>query len=404
MVGRVKHRSRTPGVTTFALLATLYLLLSKASAGTVAPTVPYAEGEAEPEGEPEVEPEVISEDSKTEPEGEPGNLTQICLFVSLYVIIIIIILVGNIIVALTILSDKTLHGNVSNLYLLSLVTARASIAVFVIPARITGMFSEEYLGSILCRLCHFAAFGSHTASIFSIAAIAISKYIAITYEKKTMTMKQSVLVILLIWFFGFLYAIRAAVTNDLVIVTSTTGLSLWSCTTAPQYRHMSQYFVLVDMFCLFLIPLVIIVFCYSRVINKLSTFVISSKGGASVSVVDKQSQKAVRMLVILMVLFAICTMAPMLLNLYVLWGGERFESYPVVETVIYMFSYSNSWFNLIVFAIFRDDLRSAFKSMIRRSRCYPKSQVTPIMVVEEIHKALEKQDPQKQEALRMMEF
>ena len=34
-----------------------------------------------------------------------------------------------------------------------------------------------------------------------------------------------------------------------------------------------------------------------------------------------------------------------------------------------MFSYSNSWFNIIVFAYFRDDLRRSFARMLKTSRC-----------------------------------
>ena len=98
---------------------------------------------------------------------------------TLYSLIILIILVGNILVAMVIARSPKLRGNASNLYLLSLVLARASVAVFVIPARITGMFSEAYLGSALCKLCHFAALGSSAASVFSVVSIAISKYIQV---------------------------------------------------------------------------------------------------------------------------------------------------------------------------------------------------------------------------------
>ena len=38
------------------------------------------------------------------------------------------------------------------------------------------MFSEAYLGSILCKLCHYAALGSTASSVFSIVAIALVKY------------------------------------------------------------------------------------------------------------------------------------------------------------------------------------------------------------------------------------
>ena len=39
-----------------------------------------------------------------------------------------------------------------------------------------GMFSEAYLGSILCKVCHYAALGSTASSVFSIVVIALVKY------------------------------------------------------------------------------------------------------------------------------------------------------------------------------------------------------------------------------------
>ena len=68
------------------------------------------------------------------------------------------------------------------------------------------------------------------------------------------------------------------------------------------------------------------------------------------------------MLIILIALFTICTVSPILLKVYVLYVG-KFENLSIVENAMYMFSYSNSWFNLIVFAVFREDLREGFKNL-----------------------------------------
>ena len=49
---------------------------------------------------------------------------------------------------------------------------------------ISGMFSEAYLGSILCKLCHYAAMGSTASSVFSIIAIALVKYRSVKVSTK----------------------------------------------------------------------------------------------------------------------------------------------------------------------------------------------------------------------------
>ena len=47
----------------------------------------------------------------------------------------------------------------------------------------------------------------------------------------------------------------------------------------------------------------------------------------------------------------------------------QFEYKCFPENAVYMFSYSNSWFNIIVFAYFRDDLRRSFARMLKTSCC-----------------------------------
>ena len=239
---------------------------------------PQDEPSAEPETDPEDEPTDESESKSgggSESEGESEEEeeamaeiaeTELVLFIVLYSLCIFLIVFGNILVVVIITKDKQLRRNTTNLYLLSLVTARASIGVLVVPARITGLFSESYLGSILCKLCHFAAGGSAAASVFSIVAIAIVRYLEVVHGKdiKNLSMSRSILIVVLIWGLGFVYAIRFGIFNDLFIVRTGTKPT-WTCSIHTDYAEINEIFIFVDMLCLFLVPFVIILYCYGMV-------------------------------------------------------------------------------------------------------------------------------------------
>ena len=63
---------------------------------------------------------------------------------------------------------------------------------------------------------------------------------------------------------GFLYAIREAIVNDLVEY-DLNGSDYVSCIVSEEYKDTAKYFIFIDIFILFLIPLIIIVSNYARV-------------------------------------------------------------------------------------------------------------------------------------------
>ena len=58
---------------------------------------------------------------------------------------------------------------------------------------------------------------------------------------------------------------RSPFMNDLVTITPDGVVAFVSCTSSPEVTYINKYFVFVDTVCLFLIPLCIIVVCYSKV-------------------------------------------------------------------------------------------------------------------------------------------
>ena len=149
---------------------------------SVAETVGEAIAEGVPEPYPEAEP-IAEIDGGAEPEGESVEPSLMVSFIFLYSVIILLVVIGNCLVATVIIRSKLLKKNKVNWFLLSLIVARVVIGLFVVPARITGLFSEEYLQGIICKLCHYVGHGSSVASVFSIVGISITSYWRFVKEK-----------------------------------------------------------------------------------------------------------------------------------------------------------------------------------------------------------------------------
>lgn len=321
--------------------------------------VPEAEPEAEPEPESSAEPEVWVPGGSYEPEpaAEFSSDEEKYLWISLYAICMILIVTGDLLIIISIMKNKDLKKKVSNLFLLSLIFARTLIGVFVVPTRITALFSEDYLESVACKLCHFSALGSSATSVLSVVAVAMDKYVEFMrvednaekdsdgeLEKKRV--KKAKLVITGIWLLGHAYAIRNAFTVDMVDING-----IMRCTSTPDKAYLSKWFLLVDLLCLLVAPLCIITICYTRVIR------------VSLGQQNPQSLRTSQMLIVVMMLFVVCNIPPYTIGMLDAWSVGKFNIGINAELGIFLGSYSNSWLNVLVYLKFRLDIRQSIKMM-----------------------------------------
>ena len=305
-------------------------------------------------------------------ESEAGDDTLLISFIAAYSLIILLIIGGNGLVATILIRYRLMFKSVVNWYLLSLVISRIMIGLLVVPARITSLFSEEYLLSIICKLCHFVGHGSSVSSVFSIVGIAISTYWQLVKGSDLLkTQKSNFYAVVVIWIMGFTYSIQSPIITDLSIL-QVHGVDQWACTVDPDYYFISRYLVLCDCFLMFIIPFMITLFCYIRVIKMLATRLESNKKEhESISSSNLEALLKIRMIVTLMTLFTICSLAPVVCKMYLSWDGPPFTDISIITNGIYMFSYSNAWYNIIVFFIFRKDIRHGCINMF----CRPKTTV-----------------------------
>lgn len=293
-----------------------------------------------------------------------------------------------------------------------------SIGVLVVPARITGLFSEAYLGSFLCKICHYFALGSSASSVASTTAIAIIKYhqIVLKTSNVEIRIKRALRDVGIIWLVGHVYAIRAPIMNDLTVFRGRVA-----CTVTDNYRSVNSYLLFLDLALLFIVPMTFVLFCYVKLVlhlrrnddgkpelpaskpepndsqttgkaetrdvilvgeSKEKTDAVSDANTPreTVDVRNKpatentaQKRNSINMVMIVTILFVVCTIMPYIPRLYSFWQDNVIEQFALFETICYQISYSNAWINAIVILLFRQDIISSIRTMCSCSvKIFPK--------------------------------
>ena len=351
---------------------------AEAKPETEAENVPDSEGEhgskvesedgsnktetANPEsGKPESEPEGEDE-SHPVAEAVGGNL--LARWIALYSIFICLIVIGNVTIMCIVLKNKKSRKTQAGVFFVSLLVSRTTVALFVMPGRIVGLYSEQWMGSFICKSCHYFGDGSATVSVFSTMATALAKYRMIKNRPEIpfpTTIKQLVAM----WVVGYLWAIRSYILNDLYIVNTNLGPMI-ACITDPKANIMNAAFIFVDFACLFCLPAIIVVVYYTRSRKALNI----RRRTITIEHLNKHPSyfnqvRSIHMLVIVMQLFTVCHLSPYIFRfyLYVINANEFNVDFAEIERWLYWISYSNPWLNVIVYIYFQDDIKKGLKQM-----------------------------------------
>uniref|UniRef100_UPI00358EB656 beta-4C adrenergic receptor-like n=1 Tax=Myxine glutinosa TaxID=7769 RepID=UPI00358EB656 len=191
-------------------------------------------------------------------------------FGTFFIFLAIITVVGNILVLGAISSNKRLMQGVTNCFVSSLACADLLIGALIMPPgaslMLTGYWSA---GSTMCAVWFSIDILSVTASIETLCAIAIDRYVAITSPlryQSIMTRRRAYILIICVW-------VMSAAISILPI-----NLGWWrsddpaaqTCYDDPTCCDFitNKYFAVISSAISFYIPLIIMIFVYNRVLKE----------------------------------------------------------------------------------------------------------------------------------------
>eukprot|EP00112_Aurelia_sp_Birch-Aquarium-sp1_P014594 Seg3163.6 transcript_id=Seg3163.6/GoldUCD/mRNA.D3Y31 product="alpha-1A adrenergic receptor" protein_id=Seg3163.6/GoldUCD/D3Y31 len=310
------------------------------------------------------------------PGGSPHTSIELWVTVLRVVIMVLIFLAtitGNVLVCMCIYCKKEMRS-VTGMFLASLAVSDLGVGICCLPIAIAAIFKIDILSSK--ALCNFNAFSLvffFVASINTIMATSVYKYLTVGFPMNSVVTKRRVFyAILLIWATAFILAIGPVFGwNHYFLLKDRYQCSPKPPITANEYSH------LITLLCIgYAIPLPIMIFCYGRIycISK-SHFRRMRQNSVYDETLLKSEAYLIDTLLIVLVAFILCWFP---FVVYVIFGIFHFKIPIYLPIIAFTFGYGNSSINPIVYALRLPSFRQGFKEMV--VKCFKKKSMAPAYV------------------------
>nr|AKQ63034.1 orphan G-protein coupled receptor 24 [Platynereis dumerilii] len=305
----------------------------------------------------------------------PPGLVVLLSF--LYGSISLLAVVGNTLVITVIAKNKSMQ-TVTNFYIANLAIADVLIGIFSIPFQFQAALLQRWdLPEFLCPVAPFFKEMTVNVSIITLTVISIDRYMAIVHPLKPRCSRRvAKAVMAVVWTFSLCSGIPMAIIFSVEKEELYPGRYVYKC-----HPHFPKNDLVVDLgklYRLYLIivqyffPLIIICVAYFRVMY---TIWGNQAPGSAVDARDqklnKNKRKVIKMLVIVVAMFAFCWLPLQTYNLL----SEIFQEINLYRyiNIIWFCSHwlamSNSCCNPFIYGLLNERYKNAFRQLFRTCPC-----------------------------------
>ncbi|KAK3700424.1 hypothetical protein QZH41_004479 [Actinostola sp. cb2023] len=301
--------------------------------------------------------------------------------ITAYAVILMVSLIGNILIAAVILSNKKMKKP-TNYFILNMAISDLVIPTMVISRHIVQLYKqpisnfewemEGVLGVALCKIVFFLQDVSTAVSIFSLILITLDRFIAVVYPMKHYVMSNNVckVSIFMTWFIGMsLHAVYLYIYDVRSYGGTFVCYSYWD-KISDDFKAIVRNYYLSMFFILAVVPFVVMAGAYTVIILSLKRQSIPL--GDSFSDRQKRQRaererKILRMAIAIIVSFAILW-APYniyaFLNFFVYQNPPQPCWFPLFSFIGLYCAYANAAVNPCICFIFSQNFRHGFKQML----------------------------------------
>ncbi|XP_015268321.1 PREDICTED: galanin receptor type 1 [Gekko japonicus] len=250
----------------------------------------------------------------------------------------------------------------TNIFILNLSIADLAYLLFCVPFQSTVyMLPSWVLGTFICKFIHYFFTVSMLVSIFTLSAMSVDRYVAIVHSRRSSSLRVSrnaLLGVGVIWLLSIAMASPVAHYQRILHQETMNQTFCWEMW--PSQEHKKVYVVCTFVFG-YLLPLLLISFCYAKVLNHLHKKLrnMSKKSEAS-------KKKTAQTVLVVVVVFGISWLPHHIVHLWAEFGVFPLtQASFVFRVAAHCLAYSNSSVNPIIYAFLSENFRKAYKQVFK---------------------------------------
>ncbi|KAH1170498.1 neuromedin-K receptor [Mauremys mutica] len=289
---------------------------------------------------------------------------RIALWSLAYGGVVAVAVLGNLIVIWIILAHKRMR-TVTNYFLVNLAFSDASMAAFnTLINFIYALHNEWYFGEAYCRFHNFFPITAVFASIYSMTAIAVDRYMAIIDPlKPRLSATVTKVVIGSIWILAFLLAFPQCLYSITKVMPGRT-LCYVAWPGGPKQHFTYHVIVIVLVYCF---PLLVMGITYTIVGITLWGGEIPGDTSDKYQEQLKAKRKVVKMMIVVVLTFAICWLP---YHIYFIVTGiyqhlNRWKYIQQIYLASFWLAMSSTMYNPIIYCCLNKRFRAGFKRAFR---------------------------------------
>lgn len=282
-----------------------------------------------------------------------------------YLIIFLLGVVGNCLVCFVVFRNKHMQ-TVTNYFITNLALADILLCVLAVPFTPLYFFMGRWIfGSLLCTLVAMAQGTSVYVSTLTLTSIAVDRYFVIIYPfRPKLQLKVCYGIIIGIWMFSV-----SATLPYTFYVSQREFESVNYCEEFWPTEFIRKVFSLFTTVMQFVIPFIIILFCYVMISIRMSERIRSKPGcrGSRKEVSDREKKKRTnRMLIAMVTIFIVCWLPVNIIHLI----GDYFATashskyFNLCFFITHIVAMSSTCYNPFLYAWLNENFRKEFQQVL----------------------------------------
>lgn len=287
------------------------------------------------------------------------------LFCIVYTIIFVLGIFGNLLVCFVVIRNRAMQ-TVTNLFITNLALADILLCIFAVPFTPLYTFQGSWnFGSLLCHIMPFAQGCSVYISTLTLMSIAIDRFFVIIYPfRPRMKIETCISVIIMIWTFSITVTLPYA-----IFMTFYDFPYGRFCEETWPSEKLRRIFGSVTSCLQFVLPFIVIAFCYTCVSFKLNDRAkakAATKNSRKEEIDKNRKRRTNQMLIAMVSIFGLSWLPLNIINLcndYYMYA-IHLEYYFLIFFLSHVVAMSSTCYNPFIYAWMNENFRKEFKQLI----------------------------------------